>query len=109
MSRLSQLTESQIAKAQAEGQFDNLAGAGKPLPERKGEAFQDPGYEIGIRAMAEAGIVPEEIQYKKWLHEAYKRYRDAQGDEAKKAIMKEISDLNLSYEIAREARKNFFR
>ncbi len=109
MSKLSKLTESQIQKAQAEGQLDNLKGAGQPLPKREGEAYQDPGLEVGLRAMAEAGVVPEEIQHKKSLNEAYKRYREATDEAEKKEIMRQISDLNLKYEIARDARKNFFK
>ncbi len=109
MSRFSRLIESQIRKAQAEGQFDDLEGAGKPLPKREGEAHQDVGMEVGLRAMAEAGVIPEEIQFKKWLHDAYKRYRESTDEAEKKAIMKEIADLSLKYEIARDARVKFFR
>ena len=37
--RFRNLTEQQIRKAEAEGNLTSLAGAGKPLPDRPGDAF----------------------------------------------------------------------
>ncbi len=109
MSKFSRLTEAQIEKARAEGQLDNLEGAGKPLPKREGEAYQDAGLEIGLRAMAQAGVVPEEIAFKKAMEAAKAAYAEAQNENEKKRIMKAMADLDLQYEIAKEARKKFFR
>ncbi len=109
MSRFSKLTEAQIAKARAEGQLDDLEGEGQPLPKREGEGFLDAGLGVGLRAMSQAGVVPEEIELKKALDEARARYAKAETDEEKHAIMKELAELNLKYEIAREARQKFFK
>ena len=57
----STLVESQIHKAQAEGQLDDLRGAGKPLPKNQGGDVVSAG--LGI--MAEAGVLPNEIVLKK--------------------------------------------
>ena len=54
-----------MRKAEAEGKLSGLAGEGAPLPERPGDAFVDPGDAIGFRIMAEAGVLPEEIELKK--------------------------------------------
>ncbi|RME13997.1 MAG: DUF1992 domain-containing protein, partial [Alphaproteobacteria bacterium] len=54
MRRWHRLTEQQIRRAEAEGKLSGLAGEGKPLPERPGDAFIDPGDAIGHRIMAEA-------------------------------------------------------
>ncbi len=65
MSWLSRLAERQIQKARLKGQLDHLEGAGKPLPDRPGDAFVSPGDAVGFRIMAEAGVLPEEITLKK--------------------------------------------
>ena len=54
-----ELTEARIRQAEAEGKLRGLAGEGKPLPDRPGDAFIDPADAIGHRIMAEAGALPE--------------------------------------------------
>lgn len=44
------------------GQLSGLAGAGKPLPDRTGDAFVITGDAVGFRIMAGAGVRPEEIE-----------------------------------------------
>lgn len=56
--KFSELAERPILKTQAEGQFDNPRGAGKPL-NVEGDGSADA---IGFRIMADAGVVPREIQ-----------------------------------------------
>lgn len=109
MARLTKLTEAQIAKARAEGQFDDLEGAGKPLPKREGEGFLDAGLSVGLRAMSQAGVVPEEIELKRQMDALRARYRVASDEGEKRELMKALADLNLKYEIAREARQKFFK
>jgi len=101
------LTEAQIKKAEAEGKLKGLAGEGKPLPDRPGDAFIDPGDAVGYRIMAEAGAVPEEIKLKRALDAARKAWAEAKNPADKKARMAEIADLELKYSIAREARMGF--
>jgi len=101
------LTEQQIRKAELEGKLKGLAGEGKPLPERPGDAFIDPGDAVGHRIMAEAGALPEEIKLKAALDTA-RRVWSAETDPAeKKKKMARIADLELKYSIAREARMKF--
>ena len=111
---LSQLTEAQIAKAEAEGKLSGLDGEGKPLPNRPGDALIDGADAAGFRIMAQAGVVPEEIALKGQLAQARADWAAAQAKGAvdareKKRLMARIAELNLRYEIAREARQKFLR
>lgn len=58
---LKNLVESRIAKAQAEGAFENLPGQGKPL-----NLTEDPlvpeEIRVGNRIMKNAGVVPPEVE-----------------------------------------------
>ncbi|UWQ29856.1 DUF1992 domain-containing protein [Leisingera sp. M523] len=103
------LIERQLAKAQAEGQLQGLAGEGKPLPGRSGEAHVDAGLAAGMRIMAQAGVVPEEFTLKEQLAAARKGYAALTDAAARKAAMARISDLEMRYNMARDARKSFFR
>ncbi|MEZ5714366.1 MAG: DUF1992 domain-containing protein [Paracoccaceae bacterium] len=110
MSRsLRNLTEQQIAKAQAEGQLSGLAGEGKPLPDRPGDAFIDPATAIGHRIMAEHGALPEEIRLKAQLAQARESWQAATDPAEKKRLMAEIARLDLAHNIAAEARRKFLR
>ena len=60
--KFGKLSEQQIRKAQAEGQLDDLKGAGKPLPAKGDGDFAEAA---GFRIMAEAGALPREIELKK--------------------------------------------
>lgn len=109
MSWLSRLAESQMQKARLKGDLQGLAGEGKPLPDRTGDAFVSPGDAIGFRIMAEAGVLPEEIKLKKEAG----RLRDllaAETDAARrKAIMAELAEVEMRQAMAEEARRRFMR
>ena len=66
MSWLSRLAERQILKTQLKGGLQGLAGEGKPLPDRPGDAFVSAGDAAAFRIMAEAGALPEEITHVRW-------------------------------------------
>ena len=101
------LIERQIAKARAAGGLTGLKGEGAPLPDRPIETSDQAAIGAGMRIMAEAGAVPEEFALKKQLDAARKAYVDAADDPARKAAMAKLADLELRYEIAREARRKF--
>lgn len=106
---LDRLAERQMLKARATGRLSNLEGEGKPLPDRPGDAFIDPGDALGFRIMAEAGVLPEEIALKKQIAEARARYRALTGEAERTAAMAEIARLELRRAIAEEARKAFLK
>lgn len=51
---LSALINARITAAREAGEFDNLSGAGKPLPQ-----IEDPEGEVFNRMLRDAGAVPE--------------------------------------------------
>lgn len=105
----SRLAEAQIRKAEAEGQLRGLAGEGKPLPMRPGDALVDAGDAVGFRIMAEAGALPKEIALKAALDAARADWQAAGDPAEKKRLMARIADLQLRHEIARDARRKFLR
>jgi hypothetical protein len=109
MANYDRLVERQIQKALAEGKLSGLAGEGKPLPDRGGEAFVDMATAVATRIMAEAGALPEEFRIKKLLEAAKAAYSEAEGEEARRVAMALIADLEQRYNIAVEARRRFMR
>lgn len=101
------LAEQQIAKARLKGDLEGLEGEGKPLPERPGDAFLDPGIAAGFRIMAEAGALPEEIRLKKEIDALKERMSTILESEPRKAAMAELAKLEMRRAIAIEARKKF--
>lgn len=104
---LRNLIENQIAKARAEGKLQGLEGEGKPLPPR--DPSVDAGLEAGYKIMADAGVVPEEFKLKKELDATRKLYADAKSEEERKALMRQIADLEMRYNIAADARRKFMK
>lgn len=109
MSKLSRLTEAQEQKALAEGKLSGLSGEGKPLPNRPGDALIDAADAVGYRIMAEAGALPEEISLKAQLDQARTDWQAATDSTDKKRCMARLADLQMRYEIARDARRKFLR
>ncbi len=103
------LVERQIKKAQAEGQLEGLDGEGAPLPDRSTEAQTDPALAAGHRIMAQAGVLPEEFDIKKELDAARSSYATLTDPEDRKAAMAKIADLEMRYNMARDARRAFLR
>ena len=108
MDKFKSLAERQIAKAQAEGKLSGLEGEGKPLPDRPVETSDEAAVSAGMRAMAEAGVLPEEFALKRDLDAARRAVASAADEKDRKRLMAGVADLELKYEIAREARRKFF-
>ncbi|WP_050930555.1 DUF1992 domain-containing protein [Aestuariivita boseongensis] len=103
------LTERQIRKAQAEGKLSHLEGEGKPLPDRTADAFIDAGLAAGHRIMAEAGVRPEEFDLKEKLDAARRHFATLTDPDQRKEASRLIADLEMRYNMARDARRAFFR
>ncbi|WP_299781124.1 DUF1992 domain-containing protein [uncultured Roseobacter sp.] len=103
------LIERQIQKAKLQGQLDNLEGEGKPLPDRTAETQTDAAEAAGFRIMAQAGVLPQEFEIKKKIDALFTRLRTIVDEDERQEVMKEISRLDLRYNIAREARQRFMR
>jgi hypothetical protein len=103
--KFSSLSERQILKAQAEGQFDNLAGAGKPLKPRGGGDYAE---EAGFRIMAEAGAFPKEVQLRKAVEAQMIVLQSAATASERKDAMSKLADLQMRLAIQEEARRKYY-
>ncbi|WP_068083858.1 DUF1992 domain-containing protein [Polycladidibacter stylochi] len=101
------LIERQIQKAQQEGQFDNLEGAGKPFPKRNPHV--DPMEEFLYRVMAENGAVPKEVELKKEVDALREQLASLTDETERKAIMRQMADVQLKIDMEREARLKLAR
>lgn len=103
--RFDQLAESQIRKAQAEGQMDDLKGKGAPLPRNPSAGDADA---VGFRIMSEAGTVPEEINLRKAVELQRSVLQQTTNPEAEREEMRKLADLQLKLAIQEEARRRFY-
>ena len=109
MSWLTRMVERQTAKARAEGKLSGLEGEGRPLPDRPGDAFVDPGVAAGFRIMAEAGALPEEIRLGKEIEAVREAYARAGNAEERARLMAALAELEMRRGIAEDARRHLFR
>jgi hypothetical protein len=109
MSWLSRMAERQIQKARLKGELQGLAGEGKPLPDRTGDAFVSPGDAVGFRIMAEAGVLPPEITLKKQAAAQRAHLATLTDEPARKAAMADLARLEMLQAIAEESRRKFLR
>lgn len=109
MGWLSRLVERQIERARAQGDLQGLKGEGQPLPDRTGDAFVSAADAVGFRIMAEAGVLPEEIELRKAIEAERARLAGLTAPAARKASMAELARLETRRSIATEARKRFLR
>ena len=109
MSWLNRMAERQIAAARAKGQLQGLAGEGKPLPDRPGDVYVSAGDAVGFRIMAEAGVLPQEIAYKKQAALQRAHLATLTDPDARKAALAKLADLEMRQAIAEEARRAFLK
>ncbi|WP_417243312.1 DUF1992 domain-containing protein [Celeribacter sp.] len=92
------LIDARISQAQREGAFDNLAGAGKPLPHEA-----DPENALLSRLVKESGGVPEFVILSRELERLRGELRDT-GDRTRRSeIMKEMSMMDAKIDLAKKA------
>lgn len=103
--KFSALVERQIQKARLGGQLEGLKGEGRPLPERPPED----AVAIGMRIMAEAGVLPREFELKKAVDAQALVLKATTDPAARKREMAKLADLQLRLDIEREARRKFYR
>lgn len=109
MGWLSRLVERQIERARARGDLQGLKGEGQPLPDRTGDAFVSAADAVGFRIMAEAGVLPEEIELRKAIEAERARLAGLTDPVERKAAMAELARLETRRSIATESRKRFLR
>ncbi|UWR97317.1 DnaJ family domain-containing protein [Phaeobacter inhibens] len=92
------LINARIEKAEADGAFDNLSGAGKPLPH-----VDDPENALVNRLVQESGGVPEFVSLSRTLASLRQQLVDTGDRTRRQDIMKEMSMLEARIDLARKA------
>jgi len=92
------LINARIAAAEADGAFDNLAGAGKPL-----SPCDDPENALINRLIKENGAVPEFVSLSRKLAKLREELRDTGDHTERHRIMKDMSMMEARIAISRKA------
>ena len=91
------LISQKIAQAEADGAFDNLPGAGKPLPK-----VDNPENAVFDRLIKESGHVPEFVTLSRELAKLREELRDTTDRTRRREIMQEMSMMDAKIELARK-------
>ena len=94
------LINARIRAAEAEGVFDDLPGAGKPLPHE-----DDPENALINRLIRENGAVPEFVSLSRELAKLREDLREEGDRTERRRLMKEMSMMEARIELARNAWK----
>ncbi len=94
------LINQKIREAEEAGVFDNLEGAGKPLPKE-----DDPENALLNRLVKEAGGVPEFVSLSRELAKLREELRETGDRTRRQEIMKEMSMMDARIELARKAHR----
>ncbi|WP_412553990.1 DUF1992 domain-containing protein [Shimia sp. MIT1388] len=94
------LINQKIREAEEAGDFDNLEGAGKPLPKE-----DDPENALLNRLVKEAGGVPEFVSLSRELAKLREELRETGDRIRRQEIMKEMSMMDARIELARKANR----
>lgn len=92
------LINARIAEAEADGAFDDLPGAGKPLPR---EADTDNA--LMARLMEQNGAVPEFVTLSRELARLRGELRETGDRTSRREILKEMSMMEARIDLARKA------
>ena len=92
------LITARIREAEAEGAFDNLPGAGKPLP-----PCDDPENAMLNRLVKESGGVPEFVSLSRELARLREELRETGDRTRRQEILKEMSLMDARIDMARKA------
>jgi hypothetical protein len=92
--------EEQVTRAQAEGQFDDLPGAGRPLA-LDDDLLVPEDLRMACRILKNAGVLPPEVQTLKDIRELEQRVRDGADDPARRRA---LARLNLLFARLSQAR-----
>ena len=91
-----------MARAEEEGAFDDLPGAGQPLPE--GPVAQDA---VLNKLLAEAGAVPPVVALKREIAASLERLKGLTDPADRKAEMAKLADLQMRLGLTMEAHQKW--
>ncbi|MBE9637419.1 DUF1992 domain-containing protein [Salipiger mangrovisoli] len=93
------LINARIAKAEAEGAFDNLPGAGQRLPD-----CDDPENAVLTRILRDNGAVPQAVALSRELSALRDALRETADRDQRRRLIQDMSLLETKLEIARKSR-----
>ncbi|SIT10685.1 protein of unknown function [Roseivivax lentus] len=105
MAMFPRIAEQRMQEAAEDGLFDNLKGAGQPIPDLQSHDGLDAATRAGFRIMSEAGAVPFEVSLKRALNDARAALRDCRDAEARPSLMRKLADLEMRYAMTMEQRR----
>lgn len=92
------LISAKIKQAEADGAFDNLPGAGKPLPK-----VEDPENELINRLMRENNATPEFVTLGRELKRLRQELEHTTDATRKRDIMRDMSMMDARIDLAKKA------
>lgn len=101
---LEKFIEDQISKAIADGEFDNLAGKGKPLDLDWYFGLPE-DLRLGYSVLRSNNFLPPEAQLLKDIAELRKQLEDCTDESRRKQIAKTVNEKTLSFKMQIERRR----
>lgn len=99
---LNALINKVLNRAAETGEFDNLAGAGKPLPPQ--QSGKDP---VLDRLLKQSRAKPPAVILKENINASQARLKDLTDPEERKAEMKVLADLQMQLTMELEAYRKY--
>ena len=101
---LEKILDEQIRNAIAEGKFDNLKGAGKPL--NMDDYFATPeDIRAGYSLLKNNEFVPQEVELLREIGELKEKIKNSPDEEAKKSLNKKLNEKQLALTMILERNK----
>jgi hypothetical protein len=97
MEHMRSLAEEKIQEAVRRGEFNNLPGAGMPLPPDELENVPEE-LRIGFKMLKNAGLIPEEMQLRKEMVTLYDLLAVCRDDADRQKLQRELSAKRLRYQ-----------
>ena len=88
--------EARIRKAMADGEFDNLAGKGKPIDLSKYYGVPE-HLRIAYQMIKDSGFIPEEVRLKKEMEILKEKLKQCRSEKEKKKFMKALTGISQQY------------
>lgn len=92
------IAEEKIQEAIRRGEFDNLPGAGKPLPPDDLDAVPEP-LRIGYKLLKNAGYLPEEMQLRKEMLTLNDLLAVCRDQAERTELQRKLSAKKLRYDV----------
>ena len=100
MDVMATVAERKIREAMARGEFDNLAGAGKPLPEEDLSGVPEE-LRMAYKVLKNAGCLPPEVELRKEIVSLRDLVRSTEDDEERQKRSKVLQFKLLKLEMMR--------